>query len=157
MRSGCGVRWNARPARAPDVLALLLPVLDHLFGNVFSAWLKYKTDRNANVLAGFQSAAGFDRDVALATLQAEVQLAATRAAANGWWGSRLVIVAGGLLSVTYFGAIVLDSLFRFGWSVAKLPTPWDTYCWAILQSFFVLGLTQHLTGSLTGLWLNRKS
>ena len=138
------------------MLALILPIVDHLFGGVFSAWLKYKTDRNADVLSGFQTAAGLDRDVALATLQAETQLAAVRASANTWWGAHLVIVTGGVLSVSYFGAIVLDSLFKFGWAVSKLPPPWDTYCWAILQSFFVLGLTQHLTGTLSGLWLARK-
>ncbi len=138
------------------MLALVLPVLDHLFGGVFSARLKYKTDRNADALAGFQTAAGVDRDVALATLNAQTQLATIRAAANTWWGARLVIVTGGVLSVTYFGAIVLDSLFKFGWAVSKLPAPWDTYCWAILQSFFVLGLTQHVTGTLSSLWLSRK-
>lgn len=138
------------------MLALLLPVFDHLFGSIFSAWLKYKTDRNANILAGFQTSAGVDRDVALATLQAETQLASIRAAANTWWGAHLVIVTGGLLSVSYFGAIVLDSLFKMNWGVSKLPPPWDTYCWAILQSFFVLGLTQHVTGTLSSLWLARK-
>ena len=51
------------------------------------------------------------------------------------------------LVVIYFGSIILDSMFHFGWQIAKLPAPWDGYAWVILGSFFLTSPIMALTSN----------
>ncbi len=76
----------------------------------------------------------------LAQTQAELTaITATNQAKAQWLtaiGPMIVACTAGELVVIYFGSIVFDSMFHFGWNIAKLPAPWDGYAWVILGSFF---------------------
>ena len=50
--------------------------------------------------------------------------------------------------------IVLDSMFHFGWDIAKLPSPWDQYAWIILSSFIIVSPVAPVL-SATSAWLGR--
>ena len=60
----------------------------------------------------------------------------------------------GATVLSYFTAIVCDSMFHLGWEIAKLPAPWDGYAWVILQSFVVMTPAKPLI-SATAVWLGR--
>ena len=71
-----------------------------------------------------------DQAVNLALVQAKIEeqkLAAQRYAADrgSLWTAWMMPTAFGLCMI-HFGAIVLDSTFKFAWSVDKLPPPYDS-------------------------------
>lgn len=92
-------------------------------------------------LARFQTGVAADTQIALAQINAELETRRKQAdilqADRGWrvtaWIRPLIVYP----CVLHFGAIVLDSTFAFGWSIAKLPPPYDTYEQAIILSFFI--------------------
>ena len=100
--------------------------------------------------------AGGDKDIALARFQAEIQLASLKAASSTWWGARLIILVAGVPCAVHIAAIMIDSTFMFGWRVPRVPAPYDTYEWAIVQSFFLVNVAQHVTSTLSTAWLGRK-
>jgi hypothetical protein len=87
----------------------------------------------------------------LATTQAELAaITATNQARAQWLtaiGPMIVTCTAGELVVIYFGSIILDSMFHFGWQIAKLPAPWDGYAWVILGSFFLTSPIMALTSN----------
>ncbi len=92
-------------------------------------------------LARFQTGVAADTQIALAQINAELETRRKQAeilqADRGWrvtaWIRPLIVYP----CVLHFGAIVLDSTFLFGWGIAKLPPPYDTYEQAIILSFFI--------------------
>lgn len=92
-------------------------------------------------LARYQAGVAADTQIALAQVNAEQETRKTQTeilqADRGWrvtaWIRPLLIYP----CVLHFGAIVLDSTFLFGWGIAKLPPPYDTYEQAIILSFFI--------------------
>ena len=105
-------------------------VLDGLFG-----YLQKRSDNG--VLTNGQNVTG---DVTIAQLQLAAYieerkaLAAERAAQRlSPWTAWMIPTAFGLCMI-HFGAIVLDSTFRFNWQVAKLPAPYDAMENAIVLS-----------------------
>jgi hypothetical protein len=72
-----------------------------------------------------------------ATLAAQT---ATNQAKAQWLtslGPMIVSCTLGELSALYYGSIILDSVFKFGWGIAKLPPPFDGYLWVIMSSFII--------------------
>ena len=49
------------------------------------------------------------------------------------WTAWMIPTAFGFCMI-HFGAIVLDSTFRFNWQVAKLPVPYDAMEWSIVMA-----------------------
>ncbi len=85
----------------------------------------------------------------LAQTQAELAaITATNQTRAQWltaMGPMIVSCTAGEITVIYYGSIMLDSMFHFGWQIAKLPAPWDGYAWVILSSFFLSSPIMALT------------
>ena len=73
----------------------------------------------------FKAATGADRDVAIATLQANVAAYHEQNDLSklrwGWWGERYLLLCAALPAVIHSGAVYLDSTFKFGWAIARTP------------------------------------
>jgi hypothetical protein len=135
----------------PLLQALISGVIGPVIGPLFS-FLGKKQD---TTLDGFKTASGFDLDAYKAYLASEAQANVLRTQSNQWLGARIIAFAAGELTVLYFGSIVFDSIFHTGWAIAKLPAPWDTYAWTILQSFIIVSPIAPIA-TATAAWLNRK-
>ena len=73
-----------------------------------------------------------------------------RLATAGFWEMRLLTFAIAFPFVAHLWAVWLDTQFRFGWSIAKFPEPFDEWEGAILLSFFgiyTLGKTVQSVGT----------
>lgn len=92
-------------------------------------------------LARFQTGVQADTQIAIAQVNAQIEARKEQAklmdADRGWWVTAWVRPLIVYPCVVHFGAIVLDSTFRFGWGVPKLPPPYDGYEQAIILSFFI--------------------
>jgi uncharacterized Tic20 family protein len=133
------------------LLGLILPAFGSFLTPMFS-WLNKKQDVN---LAGAQAAMSTDVEFAKEQWAAEIQLAQIRAASNAWIGPKIIAGTAGEISAIYYGSIVLDSMFHFGWAISKLPDPWAQYSWIILSSFIVVSPVAPVL-SATAAWLGRK-
>ena len=133
------------------LLGLLLPALGGIVAPLFG-WLNKKQDVT---LSGAQSAMGADVNLSKAYLDAQIQAEQIKVANNQWIGPKIIACAAGELSLIYYGAIVLDSMFKFGWAIDKLPEPWAGYSWIILSSFIVVSPVAPVL-SATATWLGRK-
>lgn len=121
------------------LLAMAGSLLVKLFGSgIVQAVLAYLNKRSDNgVLTNGQNVTG-DVTVAQAQLTAYVEerkvVAQERAEQHlSPWTAWMIPTAFGLCMI-HFGAIVLDSTFRFNWQVAKLPAPYDAMENAIVLS-----------------------
>ncbi len=137
------------------MLGLLGSMLGGLGSAVLQPVLGFLASRAAVEVDGFKTAAGLDTDAYKAALAAQVELARLRAAASGWWGARLIVMVAGGSAALHFAAVMLDSTFRFGWGVPKVPPPYDGYEWAIVQSFFLLAPAMPVASAVSA-WLGRK-
>lgn len=106
-------------------------------------------------LDGFRNATGVDLEAYKAALDAHIETSRIRAAANAWIGARVITMVAGLPAAMHFGAVMLDSTFQFGWGIPKVPAPYDSYEWAVVQSFFIVAPAMPLV-SATAAWLGRK-
>lgn len=112
-------------------------VFDTLIGRV-ADFLRQKASDD---LARFQTGVAADTQIALAQVNAQIEARKIQAqimeADRGWrvtaWIRPLIVYP----CVLHFGAIVLDSTFAFGWGIARLPPPYDSYEQAIILSFFI--------------------
>jgi hypothetical protein len=92
-------------------------------------------------LARFQTGVQADTQIAIARVNAQIEARKEQAklmeADRGWWVTAWIRPLIVYPCVAHFGAIVLDSTFRLGWGIAKLPPPYDGYEQAIILSFFI--------------------
>ena len=111
--------------------------LDTLLGRL-SDFLRAKANDD---LARFQTGVAADTQIAVARISAEIEARKEQAklmeADRGWWVTAWIRPLIVYPCVVHFGAIVLDSTFRLGWGIAKLPPPYDGYEQAIILSFFI--------------------
>jgi hypothetical protein len=133
------------------ILGLILPAL----GNFLTPLFNYLGKKQDVTLAGAQSAIGADAAMNQAILNAQVQAEQIKATQNAWIGPKIIACTAGELSLIYYGSIVLDSMFKFGWEIDKLPAPWDQYSWVILSSFIVVSPVAPVL-SATSAWLGRR-
>ncbi len=111
--------------------------LDTLLGRVADLLQRKASDD----LARYQTGVAADTQIAIAQVNAQIEARKEQAklleADRGWrvtaWIRPLIVYP----CVIHFGAIVIDSTFRFGWGIAKLPPPYDGYEQAIILSFFI--------------------
>lgn len=80
---------------------------------------------------------------------------ASKVAMNSWWGAHLMIYLFGLPAALHWGAVFLDSTFKFGWGIPALPGAYAGAEMQIALSFFILAPALPIVGALTGL-LGRK-
>lgn len=157
-------------------LSLILKVLDWIPG-LAGKWMELQAKKADVQLEGFKTASGTDLEGYKAYLNANIETNRMKQASNSWWGAKLIILVAGIPAAMHFAAVMLDSLafpiLWYGvsgwgipypvltthaigsWAVPKLPSPYDTYQWAIVQSFFIVMPVQTLTGAVSQ-WLNRK-
>jgi hypothetical protein len=103
------------------LFGFIVPALG-TFLTSFFLYLGKKQDIN---LSGAQSGMGADVDIGKATRQAQIQVEQLKFAQNAWIGPKIIACLAGEVTVAYYAAIVLDSIFHLGWNIAKLPAPWD--------------------------------
>lgn len=117
--------------------------------------------KKANIdLEGFKTAAGFDNEAYKAWLSATVETNAQKAAANAWWGARLIILTAGWPCAIHMAAVILDSLPFWShavgaWGVPRPPAPYDQYERDIVMSFFIVAPAMPLI-SAASQWLGRR-
>jgi hypothetical protein len=133
------------------LFGLVVPALGSFLTSLFN-YLGKKQDIN---LSGAQSGMGADVEPGKATLQAQIQVEQLKAAQNAWIGPKIIACLAGEVTVAYYAAIVLDSIFHLEWNIAKLPAPWDGYSWVILSSFIIVSPVAPVL-SATAAWLGRK-
>jgi hypothetical protein len=123
----------------------VLKLMGLLGGGAFDALLgrlaDYLRAKASDDLARFQTGVQADTQVALAQVNAQIEARKEQAklleADRGWWVTAWVRPLIVYPCVVHFGAIVIDSTFRLGWGIAKLPPPYDGYEQAIILSFFI--------------------
>ena len=90
---------------------------------------------------------GLERDKLVATLtveeiKAEIETRKLqkelREIEAGWWVTRWISPFIVYPLAIHLNAVIIDSIFRFSWDVAKLPSPIDEWQGAILLSFFLV-------------------
>lgn len=80
-----------------------------------------------------------------------------RLATAGFWEMRLLTFWVLAMFVIHLTAIWADTMWAFGWRVAKLPSPIDQYEWQIILSLFGLGVANRaITTAATILTPRRK-
>jgi hypothetical protein len=125
--------------------ALVLKLMGLLGGATFDALLgrlaDYLRARANDDLARFQTGVTADTQIAIAQVTAQIEARKEQVkileADRGWWVTAWVRPLIVYPCVIHFGAIVIDSTFRLGWGIAKLPPPYDGYEQAIILSFFI--------------------
>ncbi len=125
--------------------SILLKLVSLVGGGAFDALLGRVADilqrKASDDLARYQTGVAADTQIAIAQVNAQIEARKEQVklieADRGWWVTAWVRPLIVYPCVLHFGAIVLDSTFRFGWGIAKLPPPYDGYEQAIILSFFI--------------------
>lgn len=87
----------------------------------------------------------------IAYAQAVSAMNNAKIAANSWWGAHLMIYLFGFPAALHWGAVFLDSTFRFGWRVPALPGQYAGAELQIALSFFILAPALPIIQSISGL------
>lgn len=102
----------------------VIPGLASAVGNFLQA-------RANGQLAQYQTGVAADTQIALAQINAQIALAqqqqALLLADKGWWVTAWIRPLLIYPFVLHCGAVVLDTVFHFGWAVPPLPHPFDQY------------------------------
>ncbi len=139
------------------IIGLAQGIVSGLVGPVFT----YLGKRQDAQLDGFKSAAGIDQVAYQAYLTYQIQITAAKAAANSWWGARLLYMVVGLAAVLHASAVFLDTTFTFGsghygsLAIPKLPEAYFEFEKMIVFSLFVVS-TLGAPVSAVASWLHRK-
>lgn len=112
-----------------------------LFETILGRVADHFRQKASDDLARFQAGVAADTQIALAQVNAELETRKAQAAIlradRGWWVTAWIRPLIVYPCVVHFGAILLDSTFRFGWGIARLPPPYDAYEQVIILSFFI--------------------
>lgn len=125
--------------------SILLKFAGWMGGGVFDMVIGRVADllrqKASDDLARFQAGVQADTQIALAQVNAQIETRKLQAqimdADRGWWVTAWIRPLIVYPCILHFGAIVLDSTFAFGWGIAKLPAPYDSYEQAVILSFFI--------------------
>ncbi len=148
--------------------ALILPIINALFGGLITpfvnAWVGYK--KNALIIEekGFEAATASDAQVMQAALKSDIELNALKAQAFGQPINRLIMSIAGIPPALHFGLVFIDTVlaskFLLGspgpLGVPKLPSPYDTFEWSIVSSFFLVHAVTLGTSNVAA-WRDRKN
>jgi hypothetical protein len=148
------------------MLAFIIPILNSLMGGIitpfFKAWSDFKVQQLKTNEAGFASAAAADAAIMQAALVNEAQLNALKVSLYGTPTYRIITLIAGLPPAVHFGLVYIDTILASNAfighgviGVPKLPTPYDTFEWAIVSSFFIVHAV-NIARTNVGSWLGRK-
>ena len=148
-------------------MALLLPILNYLFGGVIQGfltqWLNYKTSLATSQEAGFAAATISDAQNLQVVANAEIANNALKVALYGTPTYRFVTLIAGIPVAVHFGLIFLDTIlaskFLLGTAVLGVPNPpgnYPLYEWLIISSFFLIHAVNLGTSNVSQ-WLGKKS
>ena len=142
------------------VSSMFSGLMSGLVGPLFT-WLNKKQDTQ---LAGFQTAAGIDQAAYATFMQYQIAIGAQKAAANSWWGARMLYLIVGGSAALHTSAVFLDSVpfWTFwgvhvvgSWGVPALPPVYADYERVIVYSLFVVSTLGPPASAVTA-WLHRK-
>lgn len=123
--------------------------------------LEYFNKKADVELQGYTTGTQADTERLRYYLAAQVETNRLKLAQQSWWGARLIILITGLPAALHMGAVFVDSTFQLGCGsygclqVPKIPAPYDTYEYAIVQSFIIITPAQPVLNSFAS-WLRRK-
>lgn len=123
--------------------------------------LEYFNKKADVELQGYTTGTQADTERLKHYLSAQVEINRLKLGQQSWWGARLIILIVGLPAAIHMGAIFIDSTFMLGcgkygcMGIPKIPAPYDTYEYAIVQSFIIITPAQPLLNSAAA-WLRRK-
>src|ERR1700730_18672082 len=148
------------------MLALVIPILNSVLGGIIkpfvAAWVNFEQTKLTTGEAGFAAAAAAGSAVMQAALTADVQLSAIKVQVYGTPTYRVITLVAGLPPAIHFGLVYIDTIlaskvFRGAdhFAVPNLPTPYDTFEWAVVSSFFLVHAV-NLGKSNVAAWLGRK-
>lgn len=148
------------------MLSLIIPILNTVLGGIITPFVKafvdYKTTQMKTGEAGFDKATIADAQIMQAALVSDTQLAAMKVQLYGTRTYRIISFIAGLPPAIHFGLVYIDTILAskaflgttyFG--VPKLPTPYDTFEWAIVSSFFLVHAV-NIGKSNVSQWLEKK-
>lgn len=148
------------------MLTIIIPILNTVLGGIIKpfvkAWTDYERTKLTTGVAGFEAAAKADSEVMQAALAADVQMAAMKVQVYGTLSYRIITLVAGLPPAIHFGLVYIDTILAsktllgapyFG--VPKLPSPYDTFEWAVVSSFFLIQAVNLGKSNVTS-WLGRK-
>lgn len=129
--------------------------LGSIFAGGISAILKpifgFLTSRDMFSAEEFVGLTEAQRGEYIAYAQAVQAVNASKVAMNSWWGAHLMIYLFGFPAALHWGAVFLDSTFRFGWHIPALPGAYAGAEQQIALSFFILAPAMPIVSSLAGL------
>lgn len=148
------------------MLALIIPILNSVFGGIIkpfvAAWADYERTKLTTNEAGFAAGAGADSAIMQSALVSDAQINALKVQLYGTPTYRIITLIAGLPPAVHFGLVYIDTILAskaflgaayFG--VPKLPTPYDTFEWAVVSSFFLIHAVK-IGKSNVASWLGRK-
>ena len=144
------------------VSSMFSGLMSGLVGPLFT-WLNKKQDTQ---LAGFQTAAGIDQAAYATFMQYQIAIGAQKAAANSWWGARvLYLIVGGhggartrrRCSSTAYPSRLSGACasLRLPRVCPTLPPVYADYERVIVYSLFVVSTLGPPASAVTA-WLHRK-
>ncbi len=139
--------------------------LGSIIGGIASSFatplLSYLTAARNAALDGFRTGAGLDAEAYKAWLSYQVEITAAKAAANSWWGPRVLMMIVGTPAALHTAFVFLDTTFTFGsghygsLGVPKLPPDYFDFEKMIVSSLFVVSTVGPMASAATA-WLHRK-
>ncbi len=132
-------------------------LMSGLVGPLFT-WLNKKQDTQ---LEGFQTAAGIDQAAYATFMQYQIAIGAQKAAANSWWGARMLYLIVGGAAAAHTAAVFVDSTVKLGCDhygclgIPTLPPIYADYERVIVYSLFVVSTLGPPTSAVTA-WLHRR-
>lgn len=114
------------------------------FGKMFSGILDYR-----NVKAGIE--AGVLTEVIKSDIEINRMKKEMAIINREWWVTAWIMPAFAYPVAAHWGAVILDSIFHFGWKVAALPGVMAEWEGQIVLSFFIVGTAERVVTK----WLNR--
>ena len=139
------------------IVSLVQGIVTGVVGPVFT----YLGKKQDDTLVGFQTATGQDTVAYQAYLQYQVQIGAQKAAANSWWGAKVLYLLVGGTAALHTAAVFLDSTLRFGCGhygclgIPPLPGAYADYERVVVYSLFVVSTLGPPASAATA-WLHRK-
>ena len=139
------------------IVSLVQGIVTGVVGPVFT----YLGKKQDDTLVGFQTGTGADTVAYQAYLQYQVQIGAQKAAANSWWGAKVLYLLVGGTAALHTAAVFLDSTVRFGCGhygclgIPPLPGAYADYERVVVYSLFVVSTLGPPASAATA-WLHRK-
>jgi hypothetical protein len=130
-------------------MALLMPLINWLFGGVLQSllksWLDYKASTTATKETGFAAAVAADQANLATVAAAEIQIDAMKVQVYGTPTYRIITLLVGVPVALHFSLIFVDTIlasqFLYGRPILGVPNPpgqYPTFEWAIIASFFLV-------------------